>query len=187
MIKRVILLFVLFQIVSIALQSCGCEDKGKIIGIGSSQLHSLDETLDNLNEESGYYEISKAFKWILYAETESYAANSFALNEAYSTSPCEIETWLNEFNNRFAKLYFSDGFVFQNDSIEPRAKINSFVSSAVYQEDGWSNASIEFDFDSLFMSQAQFDTNLVYTLYFEGLTSDSIPLEDSIKISFDLD
>ena len=186
MIKKALIFIVLIHTGLLVLQSCCNDPQGEIVGAYSYGVYSFENVQLTGENASDAIRVGQAFKWYLYLDYRRLAqanTNSFA---AYATQTCEIETWVNELDTNSFKIYFDQSFVHESDTLENSSNLLPLIRLNIAQDGRYEYEPISFEFDSTFMNKAIFDTTIVYTLHFEGFTSDNIALSDSIKIKFDL-
>lgn len=186
MVKKALILLFLLNSVLIVLQSCCNNQQGQITGAFTNGIYSFENEQLTRYDESGAMLIDQAFKWNLYVDYTRLAQTNLNPIAVYATQPCEIETWVNELDTSTFKIYFNQDFVFQSDSIQSGSDFLSLIDFNIAQNELYEYEPLSFEFDSAFMSNSTFDTAQVYTLHFEGLTTDGISLADSVKIKFDI-
>ncbi len=185
MIKKVVFILLTLNLIMFTLESCCTEQHGKIAGLAGSQISPIQSSSFEFDEDLLCYVVNGPFSWGFSGDAQLVSSANTSQYAAYATQPCGIESWVNDFDSTSFKVFFTDEFSYQQNTIRDSTNIYFLIDSWSEQDLRHIISFLNLSFDSTFISRSEFDTNHVYTLHFEGFTTDSIALADSVKIRFD--
>lgn len=186
MIRRGLSILVIVHLVMFALQSCfKCDDKVQIVGLNSTSLTTLSYSPIENDEALGAYIINEPFRWSINTEQKYLALNNTTPFAAFAIEPCQPpENWINDLDSNTFKIYFNETFFHKQNTIRDSTNIHFLIRSNLSHGNQGIHEDFGFEFDSAFLEHSVFDTNLIYTLHFNGFTTDSVELSDSVRLSF---
>ena len=178
--KKAVGIYSAFLLVSVINYACCGDTNFRITGNGDISVFDMKTGNSYIGDAEGV--VTGAFNITVSHKTEAVAALPY-LNFIPSTYALDcFETFENDLDETSLKITLNNAFTYRGNTIEPGT--NLITIEELDYELSW--ATIFVDFTESFMSNAHF-SNEVYEFTIEVVTTDELSLENTIRLSFEVD